>query len=59
MKLCNEVSSRWNFQMPHRLAEKMQFCEFAKNAGLLSKTKQASRGLSGIAELFCFFCVHF
>jgi len=29
----------------------MQFCDFANNAGRQSKTYQASRGLSVIAEL--------
>ena len=32
----------------------MQFCDLANKAGRLSKTKQASRGLSAMAELLIY-----
>jgi len=59
MKLCYKVSLRYNFEINRlhcaRCAHTVAQNDFANNAGGQSKTSQASRGLSAIAELLVYF----
>jgi len=54
MKLCYDISSDKVHMLPLIRPiglPKKQLCDFANNAGRYSRTKQALRGLSAIAEL--------